>query len=137
LKIFITALLVALIAISEAVQAVPLPEGRSIFGPIPVTQLDRITEIRFERTSNAFTAILVTFQYCSQACSNSPEHEANWHWYGESRFPGGGIADATLGSFKMLPGAVVATHVRLLTDVIGGSVDLRAAPTIQVRGTNR
>jgi hypothetical protein len=134
LKTLITFLF--LFSFIEAAWAVTVPAGRSVFGPIAITQLDKITDIQFERTSNTFTSMKVTFQYCPSIASPCIDDD-DWIWYGHSIFPGGGPATALLGSVKELPVGVTATHIRINTDVIGGTVNIQEQPTIRMRGKSR
>jgi len=110
----------------RAGQVIVIPEGVTPSPAISLNQLHRVSEIVFERTNNTFTYLIVTFQY-------SPDKTANWFWYGESLYPGGGPVTAVLGSIKELPPGITATHIRVVTNAVGGSVTLKQAATVTTK----
>jgi hypothetical protein len=107
----------------HSAQVITIPEGTSAYGPWAMNQLHRISQVSIERTSNAFTNLTVTFEY-------SPDKQNTWIWYGTTVFPGGGPLTARLGSLKQLPTGVTATHIRIIVNLVGGSMTVKQIPTV-------
>jgi hypothetical protein len=110
----------------RAGQVIVIPEGVTISPAIAMNALHRISEIVFERTNNTFTLLTVAFEY-------SPDKQANWIWYGSSIYPGGGATTAVLGSVKELPKGVTATHIRVVTTAVGGTITLKQVATVTTK----
>jgi hypothetical protein len=107
-------------------QSTVIKEGSTTYGPIAMSQLHRVSQISFTRTSNAFTSLTILFEY-------SPDKGANWIWYGTTVFPGGGPLTAPLGSLKQLPNGVIATHIRVTALAVGGSITLQKDPVVATK----
>jgi hypothetical protein len=110
-------------SLAHGAAVIIIPEGTTTYGPIAMNQLHRVSQISFTRTSNTFTSLTVTFEY-------SPDKGSTWIWYGQSIYPGGGLVTAPLGSLKMLPTGIVATHIRVIAVAVGGNITLQKDPVV-------
>jgi hypothetical protein len=100
-----------------------VPVGTTTYGPFAVSVLERRHEIFFVATTNTHTMLTLTLEY-------SVDKGANWIQYGRTTHPGGLVVPTPIGSTKLLPKGVIATHIRVLAAVTGTSVTIAEAPTI-------
>lgn len=123
---FIALLLLVTVADAYSAQSITIPSGTTTYGPFSVNAIERRTDMTIVATTNAFTLMTIDFEY-------TPDKGSTWIRYGESVFLGGLPVPTPLGSFKRLPEGVTATHIRIITTLIGGDVTISAAPTVSMR----
>ncbi len=129
----ILAIILLWASLAHGAAIIIIPEGTTIYGPLAMNQLHRVSQISFTRTSNTFTSLTVTFEYCPGPDVKTCDSAKTWVVYGKSIFPGGGLVTAPLGSLKRLPNGVTATHIRVIAVAVGGNITLQKDPVVTTK----